>query len=244
MTLNALLLEQDPATAALFVQTLAAEEIPVTCCNTLPEGLHLLAHHPFELVFVGRGPEPGSRLEFVRLARSLVPAVGIIVLSNQELGQDRIAGLESGADEYLEKPFNWREVAMRARRLGSRAAEMMRNHSGLLLKFLNFTLDPLERTLHHGLAGPIHLTGREFDLLHCLARSGSSPQSRKSLRCMLHGRDPHTTDRTIDTLISHIRRKLRAVSGADPVRTVRSQGYAFGAAVTSWPHPGQIASRA
>ncbi|MDE2343344.1 MAG: response regulator transcription factor [Betaproteobacteria bacterium] len=236
MTLKALLVENDPSTAALFAKTLSADDIPVTRCNTLPEGLDLLTHHTFELVFVGKVPEPGSRLDFVKLVRSLVPAVGIVLLSGHEVDQDRIAGLESGADDVLAKPFNWREVAVRARRLGSRAAEMMRTHSETLLKFLNFTLDPVERTLRHGPVEQVHLTSREFDLLHFLARSGHRPQSRKSLRCMLHGRDPHTTDRTIDTLISHIRRKLRAVSGTDPVRTVRSQGYAFGAMVTRLPH--------
>ena len=244
MALKALLLEEDPAAAANFSQALASEGFAVTCCQTLADGLDLLTQSPYELAFVAK-PENGDEgLNFVRLARSLVPAIGIIILGTRNQLHDRITGLESGADDYLAKPFDLRELVVRARRLGVRAADMMRSHSGSLLKFLNFTLDPLARTLRHNLAGPIPLTSLEFDLLHCLARTGGRPQSRKSLRCMLHGRDPHTTDRTIDTLVSHIRRKLRVVSGTDPLRTIRSQGYAFGTAVTRMPHPAEIASRA
>lgn len=245
MVLKALFLEEDPSISTLFSRALAPEGIAVTCCHTLPEGLDLLSQNLFELAFVNRALGGDDGLNFVRLARSFVPAIGIIILGRAGgMPYERITGLESGADDYLTKPLDMRELVVRARRLGARAADMMRGHSGTLLKFLNFTLDPLARTLRHSLAGAIPLTSREFDLLHCLARSGSRPQSRKSLRCTLHGRDPHTTDRTIDTLVSQIRRKLRAAAGSDPVRTIRSQGYAFGASVIRLPHPAEIASRA
>ena len=244
MTVQTLLLEDDPTSASLLSEAMARHGFLVTHCSTVKSALDALARNPFELALVDRLLDQEDGLDFVRMARALVPALGIIILSGKGQLEDRIAGLESGADDYLPKPFDLREILLRARNLGSRATIMMRMHSGRLLTFLDFTLDPLARTLRHRISGPVHLTGREFDVLHCLARSGPQPQSRNELKRLVHDRDLHTTERTIDTLISHIRHKLRAASGTDPVRTIRNRGYAFGAAVTHHPHPGEIAYRA
>ncbi len=237
MFTRALLLDDDILIAKLLQSPLSSEGLQVSHCKTLESAYRLLSNEHFELLLVDRmlGLEDG--LELVRYARIHYPAIGIIVLSGKTQTIDRIVGLESGADDYLSKPVDPREVVIRARRLAARARIMMRLTNGSLLKFQGFSLDPLARVLNHPNSGPVPLTGKEFDVLHCLARSGNQPLSRKVLLRTIHDRDPCTTDRTIDTLISNIRRKLRAVAGTDPVCTIRGGGYAFGAVVTRQQRP-------
>jgi DNA-binding response OmpR family regulator len=226
------LLDDDILIAKLLQGPLSNEGLQVTHCKTLENAYRLLNKECFELLLVDRMLELEDGLELVRYARIHYPAIGIIVLSGKGQPIDRIVGLESGADDYLSKPLDPREVVIRAARLAARARIMMRLTNGNLLKFQGFSLDPLARVLSHSDSGPVPLTGKEFDVLHCLARSGNRPMSRKALLRTIHDRDPCTTDRTIDTLISNIRRKLRVVAGTDPVCTIRGGGYAFGALVT------------
>jgi two-component system OmpR family response regulator len=232
MVTRALLLDDDILIAKLLQGPLSSEGLQVSHCKTLESAYHLLNNGHFELLLVDRMLEFEDGLELVRYARVHYPAIGIIVLSGKAQPTDRIVGLESGADDYLSKPLDPREVVIRARRLAARARIMMQLTNSNILKFQNFSLDPLARVLSHPSFGPVPLTGKEFDVLHCLARSGSQPLSRKALLRTIHDRDPCTTDRTIDTLISNIRRKLRVVAGIDPVCTIRGGGYAFGAMVT------------
>ncbi len=244
MTPRALLLEDDAVAAKLLQEHLSREGLQVLHCKTLDNAYRLLNRDAFDLLLVDRVLDSEDGLELVRYARIHYPAIGIIVLSGKNQPLDRIVGLESGADDYVPKPLDPREVVIRARRLAARARAMMRLTNGDLLKFHDFSLDPLARKLSHRDAGVIPLTGKEFDVLHCLARSGNRPLSRESLLRNIHDRDPCTTDRTIDTLISNIRRKLRLICGSDPVCTIRGNGYAFGAVVTLQPRPEEIAGRA
>jgi len=232
MVTRALLLDDDVLIAKLLQGPLSNEGLQVLHCKTLENAYRLLNKDAFDLLLVDRmlGSEDG--LELVRYARIHYPAIGIIVLSGKTQTTDRIIGLESGADDYLPKPLEPREVVIRARRLAARARIMMQLTNDSLLQFQRFSLDPLTRTLSHTDSGPVPLTGKEFDVLHCLARSGNRPLSRKALLLTIHDRDPCTTDRTIDTLISNLRRKLRDAAGTDPVCTIRGSGYAFGAVVT------------
>ncbi|MDE2260438.1 MAG: response regulator transcription factor [Betaproteobacteria bacterium] len=241
MTIHVVLLEDDVLIAKLLQETLVSEGLLVSHCKTLEHAHRLLNQGPVELLLVDRilGTEDG--LDLVRYARIRYPAIGIIVLSGKGLSLDRIVGLESGADDYLSKPLDLREVVIRARRLAARAHAMMPLRTDELLIFQNFSLDPLARTLNHPEYGNVPLTGKEFDVLYCLARSGNKPLSRKSLLRTIYGRDPCTTDRTIDTLVSNIRRKLRAVSATDPVRTIRGNGYAFGVVVIPQQRSQEIA---
>ena len=240
MVTRALLLDDDTLIAKLLHGPLSNGGLQLSHCKTLENAYRLLNTEHFDLLLVDRmlGSEDG--LELVRFARIHYPAIGIIILSGKSQTIDRIVGLESGADDYVPKPLDPREIAIRAERLAARARVMMRMTNGNILKFQGFSLDPLARVLNHCDAGLVPLTGKEFDVLHCLARSGNRPMSRKVLLRTIHDRDPCTTDRTIDTLISNIRRKLRTVAGTDPICTIRGGGYAFGALVTHQQRPEEI----
>ncbi len=240
MTIHVLLMEDDVLIAKLLQEIMDSEGIRVSHCKTLEHAYHLLGQGPVDLILVDRmlGTEDG--LDLVRYARVRYPAIGIIVLSGKNLPLDRIVGLESGADDYLSKPLELREVVIRVRRLAARVRAMVSMRTDDLLIFQDFSLDPLARTLNHVEYGHVPLTGKEFEVLYCLARSGNKPLSRKSLLRTIYERDPCTTDRTVDNLISNIRRKLRPVSATDLLRTIRGNGYAFGAVVTLQRRPEKI----
>jgi two-component system OmpR family response regulator len=150
---------------------------------------------------------------------------------------DRIIGLEMGADDYLAKPFNPRELLARIRavlrRVGE-AAETTTDKAARLHAFCGFGLDVLARRLTSPQGAEITLTGAEFDLLLVMVERPGRVLSRDRLLDLTQGRAAGPFERSIDILISRIRRKMEV----DPhhpeiIKTVRSGGYMFTAEVES-----------
>jgi len=152
--------------------------------------------------------------------------VPIVMLTARGDEVDRIVGLEAGADDYLPKPFNPRELAARLRavlrRAGGVSAEGM---SGVLLRVEDLELDPGARAVSVG-GAPVELTGTEFSLLELLARSAGQVVTREELSREVLERRPNPFDRSLDVHISNLRRKLGPLpGGGERIKTVRSRGY-------------------
>ncbi|RTL91909.1 response regulator transcription factor [Ancylobacter aquaticus] len=162
--------------------------------------------------------------------RSTVP---IILLTALKEDVDRIIGLEIGADDYLGKPFNPRELVARIRavlrRLSPRdaapAAPAMR------LRFNGFVADPTSRQLWDPEGEEIVLTGAEFDLLLALLERPGRMLSREQLLDITHGRASAGFDRSVDVLISRLRRKLGDAGNFQIIKTLRNGGYQLAARV-------------
>jgi len=144
---------------------------------------------------------------------------------------DRIVGLEIGADDYLPKPFNPRELIARARAILRRTRD---RHRIVVVppterwQFAGFTLDVGGRALSDPDEEPVELTGAEFDLLAALVRHPRRVLSRDQLLDWTRGRDAQPFDRSIDVLVGKVRRKLAAhPAGEILIRTVRGGGYLF-----------------
>lgn len=147
--------------------------------------------------------------------------IPIMMLTARGEDEDRIVGLELGADDYLPKPFNTRELVARVKAIMRRLEE--RNPGGKL-EVNGITIDPGTRdVLREGT--PVEVTTFEFDILETLMRSAGRVVSRDQLMEELYGRKATPFDRSVDMHISHLRRKLE---GEKPlIKTVRGVGYQY-----------------
>ena len=167
-------------------------------------------------------------------AESQVPVIMLTALGEET---DRIVGLEMGADDYLAKPFNPRELLARIKavmRRTGRAPRPSEAAPATQLRFEGWCLDVGRRELRAPDGALVDLTAGEFDLLVCLAEHPQRVLNRDQLLDLTRGRDAAPFDRSIDIQISRLRRKLED----DPkqpriVKTVRGGGYVFSARVAS-----------
>ncbi len=167
------------------------------------------------------------------LCRSLraETAVPIIMLTAMGEETDRIVGLEMGADDYLAKPFNPRELLARIKAVMRRAHATGDDPSGdgaSVLGFDGWTLDLGRRELHSPEKVLVPLSSGEFELLAAFAAHAKRVLSRELLLDLARGRDAQPFDRSIDVQVSRLRRKIED-NPSDPVliKTVRSGGYMF-----------------
>lgn len=150
-------------------------------------------------------------------AKSEVP---IIMLTARSDDVDKIVGLELGADDYLTKPFNPRELVARVKAILRRYEKSIQ--PGRVIHLGQMTIDPASREVT--LAGePVKLRTKEFDLLHTLAQHRGQVLSREQLLNLVWGYDFYGETRTVDVHIAHLRNKLK---GSDvQIETVRGVGY-------------------
>ena len=167
-------------------------------------------------------------------AQGSVPIVMVTALGEET---DRIVGLEMGADDYVPKPFNPRELLARIRAVLRRsAAETAEAPERGLLRFAGWTLDRAARDLRDPSGEPVTLTAGEFDLLVALAERPQRVLSRDRLLDLTRGRETVPFDRSVDVQLSRLRRKIEA-DPANPtlIKTVRGGGYVFAAEVAAVP---------
>jgi len=169
-----------------------------------------------------------------RLAGSDGPAV--IMLSAMGEETDRIVGLELGADDYLPKPCNPRELLARVRAVLRRRGEPRPQDGdlGAQCEFAGWRLDLVRRELKSPDGVVVNLSGGEFSLLRALVDRPERVLTRDQLLDLARGPDSDAYDRAIDVQISRLRKKLGDGSGggADLIRTVRNEGYMFMAKVS------------
>lgn len=174
--------------------------------------------------------EDGLRLCRDLRARSDIPIIMLTVMGGET---ERIVGLEMGADDYLAKPFNPRELLARARAVLRRAGGMRRGAAKGRLAFAGWVLDPGLRRLQSPEGLVVDLTSGEFDLLVALAEHPRQILTRDQLLDMTRGRTEAPFERSIDMQVSRLRRKIET----DPrlprlIKTVRGGGYILATDVT------------
>jgi two-component system phosphate regulon response regulator OmpR len=167
--------------------------------------------------------------------RSKIP---IILLTALKEDVDRIIGLEIGADDYLGKPFNPRELVARTRAVLRRGQNDRSAPSGTgSYLFQGFKAHPSARAVTDPEGGEVELTGAEFDLLLTFLDRPGRVLSRDQLLDLTRGRDGDVLDRSIDVLISRLRRKLSDGGATQLFKTVRNGGYQLAAKVTHLDEP-------
>ena len=186
---------------------------------------------------------PGENgLSLARWLRGAQPAMGVLMLTTAGESVDRIVGLELGADDYVPKPFDLRELLARVRALQRRiqtlaeaqaqaraqAATAAGDGSGRRVRFGPCTLDLDQRKLFGETGAEIDITAAEFDLLALFAAHPNRPLNRDQIMEQAHNRGWDVFDRSIDLRVMRLRRKIeRNPDKPEVIKTVRNVGYVF-----------------
>ena len=226
--------EDDPEIRALVAGLLKREGFEVETCANAVELDRVIERRRVDLVVLDVMMPGEDGLSVCRRLRARGDTPILMVTAKSD-DIDRIIGLEVGADDYLPKPFNPRELLARVRAILRRTRGMHRataNAPRELYRFAGWSLDAGSRDLVDPAGRAVPLTGGEFDLLIALLQHPQRVLNRDQLLDWTRGRSATAYDRTIDVQLSRLRRKL----GDDPVepgiiRTVRGGGYLFAPAV-------------
>ena len=220
----ALLIDDDARLGAMMVEYLGAHDIAVTVAPDGERGLEALARGRFDVVLLDVMLPGVDGFEVCRRIRATPGAATtpILMLTARGDDVDRIVGLELGADDYVAKPFNPRELLARIRAMLRRAAAPA---GGRHLRVRELSIDLDAREVAVG-GRRVSLTSYEFDLLTLLARAAGRVLSRERILDALKGQDYESFDRSIDVHISKLRAKLER-NPKEPryIKTVRGVGY-------------------
>jgi two-component system, OmpR family, response regulator CpxR len=219
---NILLVDDDAELCALLGEYLTREGFTVACEHEGHRGLEKAVQPGTDLVVLDVMLPGLDGFEILRRLRekSKVP---VMMLTARGEDVDRIVGLELGADDYLPKPFNPRELTARIRAILRRYEPRPASTSGRL-EVNGIVLDPGTREVFaHGRR--VELTTFEFDILEMLMRSAGRVMSRDALMENFYNRKATPFDRSMDMHISHLRKKLEG--GETLIKTIRGVGYQF-----------------
>ena len=216
--MHVLIIDDDAELTALLQEFLDREAIEATCAQEGVHGLELALTGTFDLVVLDLmlpGMDGFALLKQLR-AKSRVP---VLILTARGADEDRIVGLELGADDYLAKPFNARELVARIRAIMRRVVRTKGR-----VEVNGVSLDPGTREVYCN-QRRVEMTTLEFDILEILVRSAGRVVSRDALMESMYNRKATPFDRSIDMHVSHLRRKLE--TDRPLIKTIRGVGYQF-----------------
>ncbi len=217
--MHVLVVEDDAEVVEVLSRSLAKDGHRVASAATLEDADLLLSTEDFEAVVLDIGLPDGSGLDWCKHARGRGVSTPILVLTARSAVSMRVAGLDSGADDYLAKPFAVAELRARVRALGRRAPiHTMRPYASG-----DVSLDFASRRATVA-GGEVPLTAREWRIMEILTSRAGRVVSRAEILEAVWGDRAEARDASLEVLIGRIRKKL----GAGFVRTVRGEGYASG----------------
>jgi len=232
---SVLLVEDDAEIGELISRYLGDNQIGVTLVKNGAAMDAALTRNSHDLIVLDLNLPGEDGLSICRRVRSERNLPIIIVTARGE-DVDKIVGLEMGADDYLAKPFNPRELLARIRSVLRRtsAGEVVDSNSHRqVYRFADWSVDLAAREVVAPDGAKVATTGAEFDLLHALCEHPNRVLTREQLIGLTHGPTAGPFERSIDTLISRLRQKLEQdAKNPKLIVTVRSEGYMFAAQVT------------
>lgn len=229
-----LIVDDDKEIRALLSRYLEEQGFRVSTASDLRSCDDVLKRRTPDLLVLDVLLPDGSGLDLCRDLRNRDPRIPVILLTALKEDIDRILGLETGADDYVGKPFNPRELVARIRAVLRRSnKDWSRETEQRLFLFANMTLDPRLRRVTKNNGEIISLTGAEFDLLKIFLKRAGRLLSREQLLELTQRRNRDQADRSIDVLMSRLRRKLGETDEKPLFRTIRNSGYQLVVPVTS-----------
>ena len=217
-----LVVEDERKVARALREGLEAEHYEVRVAATGEEGVVLVDRETFDLVLLDLMLPRRDGIEVVRTLRTRGLGTPVLILTAKDTVEDRVHGLDSGADDYLVKPFAFPELLARIRALlrRGRADQVLRLHCA------DLEMDLVTRKVTRA-GRPLELTAREFDILECLLRHGDAVVSREMLAREVWQVTARATplDNVIDVTIARLRRKVDDPFDVTLLHTVRGVGF-------------------
>lgn len=220
--MNILMIEDDRELCTAVSFRLEQEGFSVTVCHDGEEGLYYMQESPFDLVILDRMLPHMNGIEILKEARSRQIKTPVLMLTALGELDDRLAGLNGGADDYMVKPFAFEELLARIRCLLRRPAVYQSSSRSVSLGDVTFV--PETRTLSSH-EKTCTLSNREGELMEVFLRNPGQTLPRQLLLSRVWGLEADVEEGNLDNYIHFLRRRLKAVESTLQIRTVRGVGY-------------------
>ncbi len=220
--MRVLVVEDEPKMAALIRRVLVAERHVV---DVAPDGVSAVAlaeTGPHDVIVLDRGLPDIDGVTVMRLLKAKGVTSPVLMLTALGSIDDRVAGLDAGADDYLAKPFAFSELLARIRALGRRPSPMAESR----LAAGDIVLDELRHVAQVG-GQTVDLSAREFALLGYFIRHANQVVTRQQILDQVWGAEPDVYSNVVDLYVSYLRRKLGELDRSDRLKTVRGVGYSL-----------------
>ena len=217
-----LVIEDEAPLREQLVERLSAEGYTVDASGDGKEGLFFASEYPLDLAIIDLGLPGMPGLELIRTLRDDGHTLPILILTARGKWEEKVTGLEAGADDYLVKPFHMEELLARIKALLRRSA----GNGQEALRFGPVSIDTAAQKVSIN-ESPLELTAFEYRLLEYLARHRDKVVPKSELADYLY---PHEEDRdsnVIEVLIGRVRRKIDPNNTIKPIETLRGRGYRF-----------------
>jgi two-component system response regulator PhoP len=221
--MRVLLIEDELALRKQVKARLEQEGYAVDASAEGKEGLYFASEYPLDAAVIDLGLPGLSGIEIIKALRHRGKTLPILILTARGRWQDKVEGLEAGADDYLVKPFQMEELLARLKALLRRAAGATHNNS---LQFGPLKLE-LATQKAWVQSQEIELTAFEYRMLEYLARQREKVVSKEELGDYLYPHDEDRDSNVIEVLIGRLRRKLDPEGKLQPIETLRGRGYRF-----------------
>ncbi|MCW1933480.1 phosphate regulon transcriptional regulator PhoB [Pararhodobacter zhoushanensis] len=220
-----LVVDDEPAQRALLSYNLEAAGFRVATASDGEEALLVVSEEAPDVILLDWMLPRVSGIEVCRQLKAQRGGAdaAIIMVSARSDESDRVRGLETGADDYITKPYSVNELLARVR---ANLRRVRPARAGQVLAVGDLTLDPEAHRVHRSEA-ELHLGPTEFRLLSALMEKPGRVWTREALLDRVWGRDIYVDTRTVDVHIGRLRKALMAQGGDDPIRTVRGAGYSL-----------------
>ncbi|PWB78868.1 MAG: DNA-binding response regulator [Candidatus Methylomirabilota bacterium] len=218
-----LLVEDDRKAARVLKQGLAEEGVVVDVAHSGDEGDYLASTNEYDLIVLDWLLPGKDGIQLCRDLRARGLSMPILMLTARDALQDRVKGLDTGADDYLVKPFAFAELLARVRALLRRGA----GPRPAVLRIADLVIDPVSHRVTRGDA-PVKLTTKEYTILEFLARRTGQVVTRTTLGEHIWAHEFDNLTNLVDVHISNLRKKIDASSSVPLIHTVRGRGYRLG----------------
>lgn len=217
--MRVLIVEDDDILRGAVETGLTMSGFTVDSVETLEDARAAVGAWPYDAVVLDVALPDGSGFDLLKDWRMHGSATPVLMLTARNATEDRIHGLDLGADDYLGKPFDLDELAARVRAIARRA----QGRAAPALTWRDLTLDPAARRLCNA-GAPVQLSRREFAVLQALMEQPEHVRSRAQLEDRLYGWQEEVGSNAVEVHIHNLRAKL----GRDVIETVRGEGYRMG----------------
>jgi two-component system, OmpR family, copper resistance phosphate regulon response regulator CusR len=218
-----LVAEDDAPLAEFLHQRLEQEQFAVQVVSSGPEAEQLASDQAYDLVILDLNLPGAGGLDVLRGIRSKKPDLPVVIVTGASMVEERVRGLDAGADDYVAKPFAFAELAARIRAVLRRGSRPARS----ILQIEDLEVDRVSHSVRRG-SHDIDLSPKEFALLEFLMRHEGQPVSRTAIVEQVWKLNFDTLTNVVDVYINYLRRKVDSGYGRALIRTIRGVGYQIG----------------